>query len=155
MKSFRPRLLVITLLFCTLSHAKMVHDFKEILPDDFLTILYNPSSFKKKPDLIKGTREFYIKDAHKFALEIKRNNDAINYIHYTCTKSSNCPTIDFFKKNNPKSNFYYSKNEKNKYNGRYIILDDKKNGLQYYFKNDSKKFLQYIIYKKETKEHLK
>ncbi len=152
------RLIQTTLLFTLVlltnkTHGEISHNLSSFLPEDFLNILNNPKDFKNEADLIKKDREFFIRDGHKFALEIKRKDNSINYIHYTCTKSSNCPPIDIFKKSNPKSSFYLSQNQKSKYNGRYIILDDKKNGLQYYFKNDSKKLLKYIIYNKETKEN--
>lgn len=124
---------------------KSENDLSKFFPEDLKTIIKNPKNFNTKPDKIKNNNFYYIRDGHKYALAIERNNQEIKKIHYTCTKTSACKDISFFEAEFASNMFKLSTNEKGKYSGRYIELNIPDKGITFRFKNNSRKNLREII----------
>ena len=128
-----------------IAHASFYDEYKKFFPKDLIQLIDNPEAFKAKPDKIKDNHFYFERDKHKYALEIRKENNNIKRIHYTCTKSSACKTIDHFKNSFPTESFQLSSDKSSKYSGRFVELNLPNKGLTFRFSNNSKKALKEII----------
>ena len=127
------------------AHATFYDEYKKFFPRDLIQLIDNPEAFTAKPDKIKNDHLYFERDKRKYALEIRKENNNIKRIHYTCTKSSACKTIDHFKDSFPTESFQLSTDKGSKYTGRFVELRLPKKGLTFRFTNNSKKALKEII----------
>ena len=88
-------------IFANNAIASFYDEHKKFFPKDLIKLIENPEGFKAKPDKIRNNNLYFERDKHKYALELRKENNKVKRIHYTCTKSSECKSIDQFKNNFP------------------------------------------------------